>query len=799
MSTGEADIQDLTNLAGRELGGRYILDKFIDCGGFGAVYLGLDKRFLNAHVAVKVGFSVREFMKEANLAHDVRHDNIVQVTDYGCDNGLAFLVMEFLNGEDLEKLFRRQGCRLTTEQLCKFVTEVGAALAHAHTRNLIHRDLKPRNVFIKGNQTNGSLSQSKFVLVDFGIASKFKTKGTLEKTLENRSKDGAGTIEYMAPELLGPNPLPTVQSDLYAFGVLLYQMMTGRVPFRQTENSWIAMTDCLKQIIQSPPPPMQEIAPDRSYPAMVIELVMQCLKKDPARRPASMTEVCERFLTGMRPLLDLNRGQRTSDPYITTIRPGDIAEAYEQERGWRRSTQPRPLPSRTPWFWIAMTVVLVAVSVIIRFWQPATTPTGSMFHAGHSGPLPENALLTLIAGETLKVTIVISDFPGDVEPTFEFAAPDSIHVDSKAGDVSQTTRVFELSVPDINAEPGIVPFTVRVTVAGQPTIKKSVTLDVCRPAPWLPDVAGFQVPQGARLCQVETSVYSSIMEFQRSLEQQRVLFRLIPGQKIGDVNVETFYIMDGLVTNALFREFAREKPAAIHRDPGEREWDRPENANYPVTGVFALEAQQFAQWLAGEYGSLPTTVQWDLSSGYYEFRRLAEQNLKENPREKPIKFDDMVWKNPILKVQFRLGTGPASCAFQELGGDFQEGRSPYGCQYQPLKSGELPTELTSTLIDQDLAPADLRQLCKQGIPTANESILIENDYFARLRSAKPGAGSVNDMPWLRADPDVNDPARGIKKERDLDAAAGALALNPVDAPGKKSFVGFRVVVLTNIE
>ena len=100
MSIGDLNEEDLDGLVGRELDGRYLLDKFIDRGGFGAVYRAIDKKF-NRHIAVKVGLSYREFMKEAKLAAEVRHDHIVQVSDYGHDNGLAYLVMVFLHGEDL--------------------------------------------------------------------------------------------------------------------------------------------------------------------------------------------------------------------------------------------------------------------------------------------------------------------------------------------------------------------------------------------------------------------------------------------------------------------------------------------------------------------------------------------------------------------------------------------------------------------------------------------------------------------------------------------------------------------------
>ena len=147
MSIGDLNAEDLEGLVGRVLDGRYLLDKYIDhCGGFGrCAYRGIDKEIQLSCRGESWSVLSRRFMKEAKLAAEVRHDHIVQVSDYGNDHGLAYLVMEFLHGEDLEKLFKGQGYRLTNEQIRMFVSHVGDALAHAHAEQLIHRDLKPRN------------------------------------------------------------------------------------------------------------------------------------------------------------------------------------------------------------------------------------------------------------------------------------------------------------------------------------------------------------------------------------------------------------------------------------------------------------------------------------------------------------------------------------------------------------------------------------------------------------------------------------------------------------------------------
>ena len=802
MSIGEMNAEDLEGLVGRELDGRYLLDKFIDRGGFGAVYRGIDKKF-NQPVAVKVGFSYREFMKEAKLAAEVRHDHIVQVSDYGNDNGLAYLVMEFLQGEDLEKLFKKQGCSLTPEQMRKFVSEVGDALAHAHADHLIHRDLKPRNIILKQHPsktgvTGTTASAGKFVLLDFGIAAKLDVEGTQR----NRTQDGAGTVEYMAPELLKLKPTATPQSDIYAFGILTYQMLTGRVPYPQTDMSHIALSEIVHAISHAPPPRFAEVAPDRHYPPAVEELVLQCLEKDPDRRPQTMADVRDRFLAAFPPAT-----KRRAD-FSQTIHPDDLAETAGHDQsetdGWRQGQTQRQPASRWPWLFVTV-ALLVALTFAIgqRFLGPPTSSPVSTLTGMRGNEvinLDDASPLALDAGESITLTFAIDDLPRGTVAEFESLDPPAgVRVEATNGAVPGTSKTYTISIPDLNTPPGVLPsITLRAMVPGHSTpFEKSLQLDIHRPRPWLPEAlqsSGFHASSDAWLCRVGTSVLASILE--RRIAGQTVRFRLVPATEIGDRRVKTFYVMEQLVTNALFNEFAKAEPAFewVPRTKVERGWESADE--FPVTEVYVLEAQRFAQWLAGSAGSLPTTTEWELSAGYYDFIRVLESKygrpVSEIPPDELPKYSPVKVTIPGLNAEVWIGLGPALNDFRGPQGSTLKECSPYGCQYARLRGGSRPTEFTATLMNFANAESLLRELCARGIPDKNDNALTENRYEARLRGFGASNGT-DEIRWVKPE------GQGlrIRKFEDLNDAGTLTVLS--SGVALESYVGFRVVLLTDLE
>ena len=222
----------MTTLLGTRLNGRYRLDSRIASGGMSTVYRAFDET-LERQVAIKLmnrevsadSDQLERFRREARAVAQLNHPHVVGVIDAGEDEGRPYIVFEYIEGETLKERIRRHG-RLAISEAIAYAIEIGRALGAAHARHIVHRDVKPQNVLI---DEEGSAK-----VTDFGIAR------TLEE--EGLTADGRvfGTTDYVAPEqALGRQV--TGQSDLYSLGVVLYEMLTGEVPFKGDNQVAVAM------------------------------------------------------------------------------------------------------------------------------------------------------------------------------------------------------------------------------------------------------------------------------------------------------------------------------------------------------------------------------------------------------------------------------------------------------------------------------------------------------------------------------------------------------------------------------
>src|SRR5437588_2027820 len=222
----------MSTLLGTTLNGRYRLESRIGAGGMSTVYRATDQT-LQRPVAIKLmarevgseSEQLERFQREARAVAQLSHPHIVGVMDYGQDNGRPYIVFEYVEGETLKERIRRLG-RLPVTEAVAYAIEIARALGAAHARHIIHRDVKPQNVLI---DEEGSAK-----VTDFGIAR------TLDE--EGLTADGRvlGTTDYVSPEqALGQQV--TGQSDLYSLGIVLYEMLTGEVPFKGDSQVAVAM------------------------------------------------------------------------------------------------------------------------------------------------------------------------------------------------------------------------------------------------------------------------------------------------------------------------------------------------------------------------------------------------------------------------------------------------------------------------------------------------------------------------------------------------------------------------------
>jgi serine/threonine-protein kinase len=281
---------------GSLVGGRYRLGRSLGQGGMGEVYEAVQEnlgkrvavKLLHAQLAHNAGLLAR-FKREAEAAARLGHANIVEVFDFGVDaDGTPFLVMELLAGESLGRTLASQG-RLSQARVAFIAAQVLAALAAAHASGFVHRDLKPDNIFL----TSVSGVNDIVKLLDFGIA-----KLTDESTDAKLTNTGAvlGTPQYMSPEQARGRSIDA-RSDLYAMGVVMYEALTGRVPF--TAENYNAI---LFAILEDDPTPLASMRPDLE-PAFV-EIVQRAM----ARKPESRFSDAAAMRTALLPFATVSVG-----------------------------------------------------------------------------------------------------------------------------------------------------------------------------------------------------------------------------------------------------------------------------------------------------------------------------------------------------------------------------------------------------------------------------------------------------------------------------------------------------------
>ncbi len=253
--------------------GKYeVLDK-IGSGGFAVVYKGYDP-IIKRPVAIKVCYSRDEetrkrFEREAEIAGKLVHRNITTVHDAGVHEQMPYLVEEYLTGEDLAHIIRRQEPETLAEKL-ELLIQIAGGLGYAHDQGVIHRDIKPSNIRV--------LDNGRIKIMDFGTAKLANVESNLTQTGMT-----LGTVAYLSPERLLGRP-SGLNSDLFSFGVLAYEMLSFRRPF-----SGRNIPNLIDQVLNTPPKNLRQGWPD--CPPKLAEIVDGCLRKDPAERYASCREL----------------------------------------------------------------------------------------------------------------------------------------------------------------------------------------------------------------------------------------------------------------------------------------------------------------------------------------------------------------------------------------------------------------------------------------------------------------------------------------------------------------------------
>lgn len=380
---------------GDTLNGRYQLLSLEGEGGMASVYKAQDLK-LKRTVAVKVlrgGDQANEaFQREAQAAAGIPHPNIVAVYDIGQDGDTDYIVMEYVQGPTLQELIHAEA-PFRVGRALDIVTQICAAAEFMHQRGIVHCDLKPLNILV--------LADGQVKIADFGIAHRIDT-GSL------RSGVNWGTPHYAAPELVSGKPI-TPATDVYAIGIILYEMLTGKRPFIAPTAAEIA-----RQHLLNAPPPVEQINP--RVPRYVCQVIDRALAKEPDKRYRTAGQMGQ-LLKSYR-----QRGEAVTQPLtpVSTLQPTVV-----EPKGFPAEPVAQPLPTTAPvpaapfdWtLFILGIIALAAVMGLIPLWgtvitralaRPTPTPAVAT-------PIPTSTWTPQVGGET-PVTAI---FPTPTVPPEE--------------------------------------------------------------------------------------------------------------------------------------------------------------------------------------------------------------------------------------------------------------------------------------------------------------------------------------------------------------------------------------------
>lgn len=299
----------------------YRIEKLLGEGGMGSVFLAKDLN-LQRSVALKVMHAQfaqqeqfqRRFIQEARAAGNLKHDNIVQIYDCDIKDGHLFIAMENISGGSLRDYIQRetQGGFVNLEIVVEMMRQLAQGLHYAHQQKMIHRDIKPDNVLLKEIDGAAATKRLRPILTDFGLAQ--LAQGAMVDTALGEIM---GTPEYMSPEQLN-NGRVDVRSDIYAMGIMLYELVTGRVPF-----PFRNMHDAIRDHTQTPVPSMQKV---RAVDVDLEEIILKCLEKDPKDRFQTASELAralERYQQ-REPVEEIIEHTQLEEPAVPKVYSGPV-------------------------------------------------------------------------------------------------------------------------------------------------------------------------------------------------------------------------------------------------------------------------------------------------------------------------------------------------------------------------------------------------------------------------------------------------------------------------------------------
>jgi serine/threonine-protein kinase len=361
---------------GDVLAGKYRIDRVLGLGGMGVVvaahHLELDEK-----VAIKFLLpemlaneeAVSRFAREARAAVKIKNEHVARVLDVGRldEAGAPYIVMEFLEGRDLRTWLLEDGA-LAVEQAVEFVLHACEAIAEAHGLHIVHRDLKPANLFVV-QRADGVLSVK---VLDFGISKMSDPAGQLADLSVTKTASIVGSPLYMSPEQLQSSRAVDSRTDIWALGIILYELVAGRAPFMGE-----TLPDVCVKIATQPPPPLRSLRP--GIPVEIERIIFRCLEKDRNKRYATVAELAS-ALVDYAP----KRARSSAERILRTVQNAALSASVI------------PVPT---------TFTPFGASTITRTWASWAAAIGPAARRHHRGALTVSLVVLLVVAAAFALVI----------------------------------------------------------------------------------------------------------------------------------------------------------------------------------------------------------------------------------------------------------------------------------------------------------------------------------------------------------------------------------------------------------
>ncbi len=386
------------------LGGRYQLLERIGMGGMAIVYKAMDD-LLGRHVAIKILREeykeneefIRRFKVESQAAASLSHQNIVQIYDVGEEDGIHYIVMELLEGETLKSYMKSKGERLSRKEAMNFSMQICRALEHAHSKHVVHRDIKPHNIVLT--------ESGKIKVADFGIARAANNNTTVDSITH-----AVGSAHYLSPEQ-ARGGYTDHKSDIYSLGVVMYEMFTGQLPFDAEESISIVM-----QHIHEEAPLPSDIDPD--IPEGIEAIIMRAMSKEQRLRYENASQILEDLVTVYQnPSVDVTElNAYVEEPAKTTPKRSSIEKKSSSTQ--RTKKKKKKNSKKGLFIGIAAFFIIVVALATIPLWM-------LIFGTGNEVVVPN------IVGMSLEEAIQTAESASEGNIKFTVTVSHKEHSDEK--------------------------------------------------------------------------------------------------------------------------------------------------------------------------------------------------------------------------------------------------------------------------------------------------------------------------------------------------------------------------------